>query len=103
MATARATRIVLINNPEGLHARPAELLARTALKFQSHVELVNGSLRADAKSILHLISLGAPQGTQLIVEAVGDDAQQAVDAIEQLVAGGFMNTEIAQTQQAKAK
>jgi phosphotransferase system HPr (HPr) family protein len=102
MSSVRATRIVVVGIPEGLHARPAELLARTALKFQSHVELINGSLRADAKSILHLISLGAPQGTQLTIEAVGDDAQQAVDAIEQLVAGGFTNTESVQTERAKS-
>lgn len=103
MASFRATRTVVIGIPEGLHARPAELLARTALKFQSQVELINGSLRADAKSILHLLSLGAPQGTQLVVEAVGDDAEQAADAIEQLVASGFTNTNTVQTERASSK
>lgn len=103
MSSVRVTRTVVVTIPEGLHARPAELLARTALKFESQVELVNGSLRADAKSILHLISLGAPQGTQLIIEAVGDDAEQAADAIEQLVANGFLNNESLQTERAKSK
>lgn len=103
MSSSRATRTVAVNIPEGLHARPAELVARTALKFQSQVELINGSLRADAKSILHLLSLGAPQGTQLIIEAVGDDAEQAVAAIEQLVAGGFMNHDSVQTERAASK
>lgn len=89
MSTNSITRAIIIQNPQGMHARPAELFARMAMQFDAQIELVNGSQRVDAKSILHLLTLGARQGTELVVEAVGDDAQQAVDALVNLVENHF--------------
>lgn len=103
MSVSRVTRIVIIDNPEGLHARPAELVARTALKFKSNVELINGSLRVDAKSILHVLTLGAQRGTQLTIEAEGDDAEQVVEALESLIASGFAVADTDQSEKAVSK
>jgi phosphotransferase system HPr (HPr) family protein len=89
MSTNRITHVIIIQNSQGMHARPAELFARMAMQFDSQIELVNGSQRVDAKSILHLLTLGARQGTELVLEAVGDDAQQAVDALVNLVENHF--------------
>jgi phosphotransferase system HPr (HPr) family protein len=89
MSTSPVTRAVIIVNTEGLHARPADMLARTALKFQSRIEVVCRSERVDAKSTLNLLILGATQGTEITIEADGDDAEEAVNTLAALVAGGF--------------
>lgn len=98
MSSLRVTRVVTIDNPEGLHARPAELVARTALKYKAKVELINGTLRVDAKSILHVLTLGAQQGTQLTVEADGEDAEQAVEALVRLIAERFAVSDTEQSE-----
>jgi phosphocarrier protein HPr len=89
MNTPSITRAVVIKHANGLHARPAEMFARTALKFQSQIEVCVNRVRADGKSILHLLSLGATDGTELVIEAEGSDAEQAVDALAKLVESGF--------------
>lgn len=89
MSTSPVTRTVVIVNSEGLHARPADMLARTALKFRSQIQVLCRNERVDAKSTLNLLILGATQGTEITIEAEGDDAQEAVEALATLVAGGF--------------
>ena len=89
MSTSPVTRAVIIVNTEGLHARPADMLARTALKFRSRIEVVCRNERVDAKSTLNLLILGATQGTEITIEADGDDAEEAVNTLAALVAGGF--------------
>jgi phosphotransferase system HPr (HPr) family protein len=89
MNTPLITRAVVIKHENGLHARPAEMFARTALKYQSQIEVCVNRERADGKSILHLLSLGATDGTELVIEAEGSDAEQAVDALAKLVESGF--------------
>ena len=99
MSEPLLTQILEIKNPQGLHARPAEQFARTAMQFDAQLELVNGSKRADAKSILHILTLGAAQGTELLLEARGTDAQEAIDALSQLVEGGFADDDILSQEQ----
>jgi phosphotransferase system HPr (HPr) family protein len=89
MSNSPVTRAIVIRNPQGMHARPAELFARRAMQFESRIELVCENQRVDGKSILHLLTLGARQGTQLTIEAEGQDAQAAVDALADLVERGF--------------
>jgi phosphotransferase system HPr (HPr) family protein len=90
MSTSPVTRAVVIVNTEGLHARPADLLARTALRFQSKIEVLCRNERVDAKSTLNLLILGATQGTEITLEADGDDALEAIEALAALVVGGFV-------------
>lgn len=84
-----ATRQAVVRHAEGLHARPSELVARLALRFESTVELVSGSHRVDAKSILNVLTLGATTGTSLTVVAEGPDADEAAEAIAKLVESDF--------------
>ena len=84
---------VVITNPQGLHARPAELFARLALQFDSEIEVIRDSLRVDAKSILHVLTLGAAQGTELTLHARGADAQEALEALVRLVDSDFATDE----------
>lgn len=87
-------KVIVIRNAEGLHARPATMLARLALKYQSTIELISDGQRVDAKSVLHLLTMGAVQGTELTVEAQGADAEEALDAIVRLVESDFAADEV---------
>lgn len=78
------SREVVVINAAGLHARPADMLAREARKWRSRIELVSDSQRADGKSILELLTLAAESGTRLVVEATGPDAREALAAIGEL-------------------
>lgn len=82
-------RELKIINKYGLHARPAMQLVEIANGFGSKIELSTSSLTIDAKSIMSVMRLGAGQGTVLRVVADGDDAQEAVDALTELVNDGF--------------
>jgi phosphotransferase system HPr (HPr) family protein len=64
-----------------LHARPAGALAVAAAKFASDVELTVGASRADAKSVLAVMGLGAASGQAVTVRAAGPDAAEAVAAL----------------------
>ena len=59
MSSVAASKTVVVNNPQVLHARPAYLLAQAAEQFQSKVELIKDGERVDGKSILSILTLGA--------------------------------------------
>jgi len=82
-------REVAIVNKYGLHARPAMQFVETANQFGCKVEVSNGSLVVDAKSIMSVMRLAASKDTVLQIVADGDDAAEAVEALVKLVAGGF--------------
>jgi phosphocarrier protein HPr len=69
-----------------LHARPAASLAIAAAKFESSIELAVGDRRADAKSVLSVMGIGATSGQQVVVLATGPDAEQAVAAVTEILA-----------------
>jgi phosphotransferase system HPr (HPr) family protein len=84
-----AEKTVVISNPQGLHARPAELFARLAMQFESEIEVIRNDHHVDAKSILHMLTLGAAQGTELTLQAQGSDAEAALAALVRLVESDF--------------
>ena len=86
-------KTVVISNPQGLHARPAELLVRLAIQFESDVEVIRDGQRVDAKSILNVLTLGASQGTEITLQAQGVDAQEAVEALARLIESEFATDE----------
>ena len=69
--------------------RPLELIAKKALSFQCEIHLVRGMNRVDAKSFLHLLTLGAEAGMELSVEASGKDADGAVSQLVALIESDF--------------
>jgi phosphocarrier protein len=87
------SREVVVGMPQGLHARPADQLAREARKWQSRIELLNDTQRVDGKSILEVLTLAAEAGTRLIVEATGPDAHEALEAIGVLFDRNFNEQE----------
>lgn len=82
-------RSVTITNKYGLHARPAMQLVEMASRFASDVRLVRGEKIADAKSIMDVLMLAAEHGTDLVIKAEGDDAEQAIETLSDLVASRF--------------
>ncbi|HEX5178466.1 MAG TPA: HPr family phosphocarrier protein [Gemmatimonadaceae bacterium] len=86
MIMERSVRIV---NKNGLHARPAAELVKTASKFQSEITMVRDDLEVNGKSIMGVMMLAAECGAELVVRADGPDAEQAVQAIADLVARKF--------------
>ena len=80
---------LVIVNPQGLHARPAASLVKTALQFKSDIRVgVNGQL-VNGKSIIGLLTLAAAQGTVLTIICRGEDAREAAAALRELVESGF--------------
>lgn len=80
---------VRVINPQGLHARPADLLVRCADEFESEIHLQKGSEKVDCRSILSLLTLGATEGTDLKLYVHGNDAANASAAIRELFESGF--------------
>ena len=76
---------ITIINRLGLHARACAKLVKAAAHYESRVELLPGEESADAKSIMSLMMLAAPQGSQLTLKAEGADAQAATAEIMQLI------------------
>mgnify|MGYP006290979207 CR=1 FL=1 len=73
----------------GLHARPSQVIATAAMKYESDIVLKWKDEEVDAKSVLGLISLGIPAESTLEFRIDGEDEQQAAQEIEQLVAVNF--------------
>jgi phosphocarrier protein HPr len=69
---------VIINNPTGLHARPANDLCKLATSFKCKTILVKGEMEADAKSILNIIVAAIKCGTEIIVRTDGEDEATAL-------------------------
>jgi phosphotransferase system HPr (HPr) family protein len=70
-----------------LHARPAGLLVKEATRLGCSVTVAANGKRADARSILQVLALGASGGTELVIEVSGDGAADAAEHLAGLVAG----------------
>jgi phosphotransferase system HPr (HPr) family protein len=80
---------VTVNHEVGLHARPASMFVQTAAKYSSEIDVTHGEITANAKSILAVLTLGAHQGAEITIKAEGDDAEDALLALKQLVLDNF--------------
>ena len=89
----KVSKKIEIKNKLGLHARAAALLVQTANRFSAQITISKDGQTADGRSIMGVLTLAATQGSKIQVEAVGDDAEQAVKAIERLVNKRFNENE----------
>jgi len=76
---------VEIKNAEGLHMRPAMKFVDVAGRFESDIQVSNEQMTADGKSIMEMSMLAATYGTRLSIRAEGPDAEQALEALRELV------------------
>ncbi len=82
-------RSVVIPNSRGLHARAAAKLVSMAERYSACVNVVRNGETVPACSIMGLMMLGAGQGAEIMIEAEGWDAKEALEAVAGLVEAGF--------------
>ena len=84
-----AERSVQIVNKQGIHARPAAEMVKTASRFGSDITISRDDLEVNGKSIMGVMMLAAEFGATITIRAEGADADAALDALATLVANGF--------------
>jgi phosphocarrier protein HPr len=89
----KVVKSIEIKNKLGVHARAAALLVQTVNRFSAQVSISKDGQTADGRSIMGVLTLAATQGSTIVVEAAGHDAEQAVKAIEKLVDRRFNENE----------
>lgn len=82
-------RNFMIVNRLGLHARAAAQFVQTASKFSSEVTLTKDEMEVNGKSIMGILLLAAPKGTEVSVAVEGHDEEQAMNVIADLIEDGF--------------
>lgn len=82
-------REVRIENRNGLHARPAAEIVKTASRFRCEVTIRRDDMEVNGKSIMGVMMLAAEYGSTLSLRASGEDAEAAVDALAALVRSRF--------------
>ena len=80
---------LVIQNKTGLHARPAKVLVTLAKQFKSDISLQHKGKRANAKSMVSVLTLGAVNGSDIIVQANGVDEEKAITEIEAAIRSGL--------------
>lgn len=80
-----ARKETAVGPEEGLHARPAAEFVKAAKQFTSEITVTKGDRDANAKSSLSIMSLGAKKGEKIVIQAEGDDAEEAVAALADLI------------------
>ncbi|NIK12116.1 HPr family phosphocarrier protein [Alkalibacillus sp. S2W] len=82
---------VVVQNETGLHARPAQQFVQEASKFSSDIKIVTGEEQkeTEAKSILGVMTLGIEKGTTIGLKAEGEDEEEAIDTLVNLVKNNF--------------
>ena len=83
-----SSKFMIVNNL-GLHARAATKLVHLASRFPCDVEVLNGDQSANGKSVMGVLFLCGSKGTVVDVHARGDQADECVQAIGQLIADRF--------------
>ena len=88
----KSTKIKIINKL-GLHARAAAKVVTLTNKFNSSVTIKNSEKSADAKSIMKLLMLSAPRGTEITISADGKDEVNVIKSLKNLIENKFDENE----------
>lgn len=81
--------ILIIRNDRGLHTRPATEMVKCAMKYKSNIKLLYRRNEVNAKSILGILMLAASKGSRITIKAIGEDATEAVEALQELAINNF--------------
>jgi phosphocarrier protein len=82
-------KIIVVQNQQGLHARPSAALVTLAGKFVSDIKIIKDDYEVDAKSIMGVMTLAAAAGTELKFVFSGEDEAEACSALEKIFNEGF--------------
>jgi phosphocarrier protein len=80
---------VVVTGDAGVHARPAMMLVREAMKYDCSVKLIRDDVEADCKSIMSVLGLAIVSGTTLTVQADGEREEEAVDTLVAMIRNNF--------------
>ncbi|HEX9028283.1 MAG TPA: phosphoenolpyruvate--protein phosphotransferase [Anaerolineales bacterium] len=80
---------LVIQNPTGLHARPAKVLVNLAKQFTAEISLSYNGKRVNAKSMVSILTLGAVRGSCILIQANGEDEDRAIEEIEAAILSGL--------------
>ena len=80
---------LVVHHEVGLHARPAAVFVKTAKGFVADISVIKEEREVNAKSILSILTLGVNQGAEITIKAEGEDEQEAVRALQELVESNF--------------
>lgn len=83
------SRKVTINNPSGLHLRPAGVLCNVAVKYDSRIEFAYEDGIANAKSVLSVLAACVKCGDEIEITCSGHDEVQALEAIAHVIEQGL--------------
>ena len=78
-----------IKNRLGLHARAASMFVQVANRFDSEISVSKNDQEVNGKSIMGILILAAPKGSEITIKAVGADALKALRALGELIEEGF--------------
>jgi multiphosphoryl transfer protein len=92
---------LVIQNETGLHARPAKVLVNLAKRFKSSISLRHGAKKANAKSMVSVLTLGATRGSNITVLVDGADEEQAIADIEAAFRSGLGDADHGSSLEAK--
>lgn len=85
----RAKGSFIVVNDKGLHTRPSTELVKCATSFRSQVHLIYQDFVVNAKSLLGILTLAAGRGSRIDIEAIGEDAEEAVKTLVELAQNKF--------------
>jgi len=86
-------REVVVKGDAGVHARPAMMIVKEAMKYPCEVKLIKDNVEADCKSIMSVLGLAIISGSRLIVRANGEGETAVVDSIVSLIENNFRANE----------
>lgn len=81
--------VFVVRNDRGLHTRPSTEIVKCAAAFKSDVKLLYQKQAVNAKSLLGILMLAAAKGSKIAVEAIGEDAEEAVESLVNLAEKRF--------------
>jgi len=84
---------IKIINKHGLHARPAAQFVKIAGKFSADIKVVKDGLEVNGKSIMGIMMLAAEPGSEILLMIDGDDEQDAINALKELINNKFYEEE----------
>ncbi len=80
---------IVVQNEVGLHARPATFFIQKANEFKSSIWVVKDERKVNAKSLLGVLSLGITRGTEVSLVADGNDEEEALESLIELISSEF--------------
>jgi phosphocarrier protein HPr len=86
-------REVVVKSDAGVHARPAMMIVKEAMKYPCEVKLIKDNVEADCKSIMSVLGLAIISGSRLIVRANGEGETVVVDSIVSMIENNFRANE----------